>query len=125
MGTRFVATKECTIHENFKQWMVDATENDTLLCQKSIRNMVRVADNGCARQCLELEREPGMTLEKLMPVIGGARSRAAYQEGRVDDGLFPVGIDVGLIDDVPTVQELMDRVMAEYEETVKRLAGMG
>ena len=54
MGTRFVATQECTIHPNFKEWIVNATEDDTLLCQKSIKNMVRVANNDCAKECLQM-----------------------------------------------------------------------
>jgi NADH:quinone reductase (non-electrogenic) len=121
MGTRFVATKECTIHDNFKAWIVKASEYDTVLCQKLIHNMVRVANNDCAKECLELEQESGMTLEKLMPVISGARGRKAYENGDVNYCLFPVGNAIGLIDDIPTAKEVIDGIMQEYKDTLNRM----
>jgi NADH:quinone reductase (non-electrogenic) len=121
MGTRFLATKECTINDNFKQWIVNASENDTVLCQKSIHNMTRVANNDCAKKCLELECDPDITLEKLMPIISGSRGRAGYESGDTDCGLFPVGNAIGLINDIPTVQEVVDCIMQEYKETLDRM----
>lgn len=125
MGTRFVATEDCPIHENFKQWIVNADEADTVLCQKAIRNMVRVADNATARECLELEKEPGITVEKLMPVIQGKRGRTCYQSGDTDGCLFPVGITVGLIEDIPTVKQVIDSIIEEFKEAVARLNQIG
>lgn len=125
MGTRFVATAECPIHENFKQWIVQADEADTVLCQKAIRNMVRVADNAAAKECLELEKEPGITVEKLMPVIQGTRGRTCYKSGDIDGCLFPVGITIGLIEDVPTVKEVIDSIVREFEEAAERLNRIG
>ncbi len=121
MGTRFVATKECTVHGNFKKWIVKSSENDTVLCQKSIRNMMRVANNDCAQKCLILEQEPGITLEKLMPVISGSHSLSAYETGDVNSGLFPVGNAIGLINDIPTVKGVIDGIMREYRETLDRM----
>jgi nitronate monooxygenase len=121
MGTRFVATAECPVHDNFKQWVVNADESNTVLCQKSIKNMVRVADNATARECLELEKEPGITVEKLMPVIQGARGRICYKSGDTDGCLFPIGVTAGLIEDVPTVEESIQHIIAEFEEAVLRL----
>lgn len=121
MGTRFVATKECPVHDNFKQWIVNADESDTVLCQKSIRNMVRVANNATAQECLELEKQPDITLEKLLPVIQGARGRICYKSGDVNGCLFPIGTCVGLIDDVPTVEEVFQSIVKELEEASARL----
>ena len=94
LGTRFVASKECWISENHKNWIVNANENQTVLCQKSIKNMVRVANNEAARKCLELEAK-GATLQELMPVISGKLGKAAYADGNVDGGMFAVGPAAG------------------------------
>lgn len=120
MGTRFVASRECWIHQNQKDWIVNAGENQTVLCQKSIRNMVRVADNEAARKCLELEKK-GAGLEELMTVISGKKGRAAYESGNVDDGLFAVGPACGLIHQVLTCEEIIEDIMAEAEQGLKRL----
>ena len=125
LGTRFVAVKECPVHDNFKQWVVDAEETDTVLCQKFIRNMVRVADNATARECLELEKDPEITVEKLMPVIQGTRGRTCYANGDTDGCLFPIGTCVGLIETIPSVEEVIQSMIMEYEQAMKRLQGIG
>lgn len=120
MGTRFVASRECWIHQNQKDWIVKAGENQTVLCQKTIRNMVRVADNAAARKCLELEAK-GAGLEELMGVISGKRGRAAYESGAVDDGMFAVGPACGLIHEVLSCKEIIEGIMAEAENGMNRL----
>lgn len=120
IGTRFVATKECPIHQNFKDWCVTATENNTALVQKSINNMMRVANNATARECLELEAK-GVTLQELLGTISGARGRKAQAEGDVDGGIFVVGQALGLINDIPSVAELMETMVAEMNESATRL----
>ncbi len=124
MGTRFLATKECTAHDNFKEWIVKASENDTLLCQKSVRNPMRVANNDCARRCLRLEREPGATPGSLMSALSGGRAYAACEDGDVEGVLFPVGNAVGLIHEIPSVKEVIDGIMREYWETLDRMVRM-
>jgi len=124
MGTRFVATKECPLHDNFKQWMIEADEANTVLCQKSIRNMVRVADNDTAKECLELEKQPGITVEKLMPVKQGTRGRTCYKSGDINGCLFPIGIAVGLIHDAPSVADVIQSIVTEFEEATGRLNGI-
>ena len=124
MGTRFVASKECWISENHKNWIVNANENQTVLCQKSIKNMVRVANNEAARKCLELEAK-GATLQELMPVISGKLGKAAYADGNVDGGMFAVGPAAGLIHEVESCKEIIDSIMAEAEEGLKRLNSLG
>ena len=123
MGTRFVATQECAIHPNYKAWMVQATERDTVLCQKSIKNMIRVANNATARECLKLEEE-GAGLAELMPVISGARGRKAASEGDLDGGMFPVGPAVGLVEDIPTVEQLITRMVEEAAQAARYLSGL-
>jgi nitronate monooxygenase len=120
MGTRFVASKECIIHSNHKEWIVQANENDSALCPRSIKNMVRVANNSAAKKCLEMEAK-GSSLEELMKIISGKNGKACYENGNVDGGLFPVGPSAGLIDNVKSVQDIIDDIMTEAEATILKL----
>lgn len=120
MGTRFVASEECWIHQNFKEWIINANEMDTAICQKSINNMVRVANNGAAKKCRELEAQ-GATLQELMTVISGKKGKDAYVSGDVDGGMFAIGPAIGLIHDVKPAKAIIDDMMAEAEEVLARL----
>jgi len=120
MGTRFMAVKESIVHDNVKQWMINADETQTTIIQKTIKSPSRVALNAVARQVMELEKE-GKGLEELLPYITGQRSKAVYFDGDVDGGVWSCGQSVALVEDVPTVQELMQRLFREAEETVARL----
>ena len=86
VGTRFINAAECTISQNHKQWIIDHSEKDTILCQRAIHNMIRTAHNAAADECLELEKQPGCTLQTLMPIISGAVGKAAYERGDVRRG---------------------------------------
>ena len=123
LGTRFVASKECVIHNNYKEWIVQASENDSTLCQKSIKNMVRVANNSAAKKCLEMEAQ-GASLEELMSVIGGKIAKSCFQSGNVEGSLFAVGPSIGLINDVKSVQEIIDEIIAEAGDTMANLNGL-
>jgi NADH:quinone reductase (non-electrogenic) len=114
MGTRFVATDECPISDNHKQWLLDHNEKDTILVQKSIHNMSRVANNMAAKLTLEMEAR-GTTLKELMTVIAGRISKQCYQNGNVDGGLFALGPVMGIVNDIKPVQLLMDDIVAEAE----------
>lgn len=120
MGTRFLASAEAPISENHKQWLLKATEKSTVLIQKSIRNMMRAADNKAARECLELE-ERGASLEELMPVISGRRGKEAYASGQVDSGIFPVGTGCSLVKEIKPVADIMRELVQEMKETEGRL----
>ena len=122
MGTRFVASRECVIHSNHKEWIVKAAETDTTLCQKTIRNMVRVANNSAAKQCLELEAR-GAGLEELMTVIAGKIGKTCFENGDVEGGMFAIGPAAGLIHNAPSVREIMDGIMAEAEAVLARVNG--
>lgn len=123
MGTRFVASTECHISDAHKQWIVDHQEGDTTTCQRSIRNMVRVANTASAQACLEMEKK-GATLQELMAVISGRNSKDAYQSGEVEKGLFPVGQTIGLIHNVKPCREIIDEVMAQAEAQITRVNAM-
>lgn len=121
MGTRFLATEECPIHPNVKEWMLKAAETDTVVVQRSIRSNSRVIKNEAALKCLDMEAR-GATLQELMGVIAGEHNRLVGQQGRMNAGTFACGQAVGLIRDVPTVKEVVDRIVREAEEVQRRLA---
>ena len=125
MGTRFIATKEAPVHENVKQALVDASELDTRLIMRGLRNTERVLNNAGVERLIKKERDLGAELkfEDILPEVAGIYPRV-MQEGDVDAGAWSCGMVAGLIHDVPTVQELMDRIMSEAEALIKeRLVG--
>ena len=117
LGTRFVATTECPISDNHKEWLLEHTEKDTVIIQKSIHNAARVANNMAAKLTLEMEKR-GTTLEELMTVIAGRLSKKCYKNGDIDGGIYALGPAMGLIDDNKPVQQLMDDMVAEAEEVI-------
>lgn len=120
MGSRFVAVEECIIHPNFKKWIVEASENDTMLIQRSIKNMIRACKNEAAKTCLEMEKQ-GATLQELLAVISGKKSRTAQFEGDLNGGIFAIGQAIGLIDEIKPAKAVIDEIVKEAEETVERL----
>jgi len=123
MGTRFMATRESLVHANIKAWMVEAKETDTAFIQASIRNPSRVMRNKRAEQVMEMEAR-GTTLEELLPLISGLNGRRALTEGEIDAGTVSCGQGVGFTHDVPTVRELVDRIVSDAERTIKRMGAM-
>lgn len=123
MGTRFVATQECIIHPNFKQWMVEASENDTILIQRSIKNMIRAMKNEAALRCLEMEQQ-GATLQELLTVISGKKSKACVMAGDLQGSIFATGQAMGLIDEIKPVKQVIEDVMKEAEQVLVRLDAM-
>jgi nitronate monooxygenase len=119
MGTRFMATKECRGHSAFKEWMVHAAETDTVYCMKSINNPSRLAKNAPVEKVIEMEKR-GATLEEMLPVIM-RQGPDVVDTGLMDDGLVSMGQSVGLVHDVPTVKELVDRIMEEALAAKERL----
>jgi nitronate monooxygenase len=119
MGTRFMATKECRGHPAWKEWMVSASETDTAYVMKSIKNPSRVIKNAVATKVLNMEGQ-GAGLEELLPVIAG-QGGAVFDDGEMDSQLASAGQALGLIHDVPTVKELIDRMVEEAEQSRERL----
>jgi NAD(P)H-dependent flavin oxidoreductase YrpB (nitropropane dioxygenase family) len=126
MGTRFMATKEAPIHENVKQALVAATELDTRLVMRSLRNTERVLKNAGVDRLLEIERERGNDLKigDIHDQVAGVYPKTMI-DGDMDAGAWSCGMVVGLIHDIPTVKELIDRTMTEAEQLIRgRLEGM-
>ncbi|MFM1988391.1 MAG: hypothetical protein RJA99_1348 [Pseudomonadota bacterium] len=126
MGTRFIATKEAPVHPNVKQAIVDASELDTRLIMRSLRNTERVMKNKGVERVLAIEREKGAALkiEDIVEQVAGIYPKVMV-EGDMEAGAWSVGMVVGLIHDVPSCRELIDRIMGEAESIIsKRLAGM-
>ena len=120
MGTRLMATKECPIHDNLKQAFVNASETDTTLALRSVGNTHRFWNNKPIQKVLELEAE-GAALFQLLQVVSGEKSEKMYKEGDIDYGVVACGQGVGLVKDVPTIKELLDRTMVEAEETISKI----
>jgi nitronate monooxygenase len=126
MGTRFMATKEAPIHQNVKDALVKATELDTRLIMRPLRNTERVLNNAGVAKILEMEAAKGkdVKFEDIIAQVGGVYPKI-MQEGQMDAGAWSCGMVAGLIHDIPTVKELIDRIMKEAEDIIgKRLKGM-
>ena len=126
MGTRFMATKEAPIHQNVKQAILDATELDTRLVMRPLRNTERVLNNPAVERLLAKEKRLGKDIkfEDIIEEVAGVYPKV-MQDGATDSGAWSCGMVVGLIDDIPTCKELIDRIMKEADEIVhKRFAGL-
>jgi NAD(P)H-dependent flavin oxidoreductase YrpB (nitropropane dioxygenase family) len=126
MGTRFIATKEAPVHEKVKQAIVAATELDTRLVMRPLRNTERVLTNDAVERLLEKERRLGdkIKFEDIIDEVAGVYPRI-MQEGDMDAGAWSCGMVAGLIHDIPTCQELIDRIMKQADEIIsQRLMGM-
>lgn len=123
MGTRFCATVEAPIHEQIKQALVRASERDTQLIFRSLHNTGRVLKNAVSDEVVATERRPGgCAFADIQPLVAGARGRAALHSGEVDAGLVWAGQVVGLIDDIPTCDALLQRMVAQCRESLGRAA---
>jgi nitronate monooxygenase len=121
MGTRFCATREAPIHDNIKQMMVELTERDTNLIFKTLHNTGRVLKNAVSDEVVALERRAGgCTFEDVRPLVAGARGREALQRGDVAGGLVWGGQGVGLIEDIPSCEELLQRMVRECRAAVSQ-----
>jgi nitronate monooxygenase len=126
MGTRFIATKEAPVHQNVKDALVKASELDTRLVMRPLRNTERVLRNSAVDKIVAIEKEKGAatTIDDIREYVAGAYTKV-MQEGDMEAGAWSCGMVAGLIHDVPTVKELIDRIMGEAETIIsRRLAGL-
>ena len=123
VGTRFVASTECTVHPNFKQAIVDATERDTCIIQRSIGNMCRCYNNAQAQKALALDQK-GAGLEEQMPVISGKHAREGYVTGDVDNCIYSIGVASGLVHEVKPVAQIIEEMVGGARRTAARLQAM-
>jgi len=123
MGTRFMCTVESPIHQNIKEHLVQADERQTQHIFRSFRNTARVARNSVSEQVVEIEKNGGQ-FEDVRELVSGARGRLVYENGDPEAGIWSAGLCQGLIHDVPTCAELVERMMSEAEAIIaERLVG--
>ena len=123
MGTRFMCTTESPIHQNIKQAIVDATERDTELIFRPLRNTARVARNSVSREVVEILNDGGQ-FDQVKDLVSGARGKTVYELGDPEAGVWSVGTCQGLIDDIPSAGDLIKRIMVEADELISRLTAM-
>jgi NADH:quinone reductase (non-electrogenic) len=123
MATRFVATKECEVHDNIKQELIKRQEFETALICKSIGLQGRAIKNKIVEEVLAVEAKGG-GLEQLIPLIVGERVKAAWEFGDVDSAPMMMGQSVGLVKDIPTCKELMERIVAEAKSDIERVTNI-
>lgn len=126
MGTRFIATKEAPVHDKVKQAIVAASELDTRLIMRSLRNTERVLNNGAVERLMEKEKTLGskLTFADILHEVAGVYPKVML-EGEVEAGAWSCGMVAGLIHDIPTCKELIDRIMREADALIRgRLEGM-
>lgn len=121
MGTRLVATREAPVHENVKQAIVAASELDTRLVMRPLRNTERVMTNAAVERLLQAERDLGsaLTFADVAPHVAGVYPRVMI-EGETDAGAWSCGMVIGLIHDVPSVAELLERIVADAKRIIRR-----
>jgi nitronate monooxygenase len=125
MGTRFLASKESPVHENMKRAIAEASELDTALIFRPLKNTARVFKNAVATQVNEIEREKGqdMKFDYIMDLVAGVKGKAALTSGEIDGGIWTSGMVQGLIDSYPSCAEIIDDIISECVGTInQRLA---
>ncbi|KAJ3116058.1 hypothetical protein HDU96_010524 [Phlyctochytrium bullatum] len=122
MGTRFMCTFEAPIHENIKQKIVEASEKDTALLMRSLRNTARFYKNAVAEEVLEVENRPGggATFADIKELVSGQRGKQVFVTGDSDKGVWTAGQVIGLIDDIPTCAQLVERMVEEAVAIIER-----
>lgn len=125
MGTRFCATKEAPIHDKVKQAYLDNDERGTNLIFRKLRNTARVGKSAVSDEVVRRLDQPGATFDDVQELVAGASARRVLEQGDLDAGIFWAGMVQGLIHDIPTCKELIDRIMAEATALIReRLADL-
>ena len=124
MGTRFTISKECSLHDKAKEWLLQLSEVDTMLIHKAINNTERVVKTEFAQKILDME-EKGAPLDEILPLISGENVRDAYSTGNISNALFTVGQVVGLVHNIPSVKEIIDGIISEASAIVQGLNRIG
>ena len=123
MGTRFMCTKEAPIHDNIKQALASATERDTNLVFRTMHNTARVFKNAISNEVVAMEKR-GAKFEEVRHLVAGARGKIALRDGEIDGGVVSAGMVIGLIDDVPSCAELIERIVRDCREQLRVAAAM-
>ena len=126
MGTRFIATVEAPVHDNVKRALMEADELQTRLIMRPLRNTERVLNNSAVEQVLEIEQDKGLDveIEDIRHLVAGEQGRKVLHDGEMDAGAWSCGMVAGLIHDIVTCQQLIDRIMSEAHTIIRhRLEG--
>jgi nitronate monooxygenase len=120
IGTRLMASKECPASKAFKDWLIKTQATDTVYVERSMNRAYRVRNNEAAQKVLELEKQ-GANIFDILPYIGADALKKVVFEGDVEAGVVACGPVAGLINDVPTVKQIIDRIVKQGQDIVKRL----
>lgn len=119
MGTRFLATKEAPVHENVKKALVNADEKQTKLIFRTLHNTARIYKNKIAEQVVEMEKR-NASIDELAPLVSGMRGKKVFETGDLDYGVWTAGMVTGIIKDIPSVEELVKRIVDEAEDIISK-----
>jgi nitronate monooxygenase len=123
MGTAFMMTQECKIHQNIKDRLVETKEADTALLLATIMNPIRCMKNKLADECLAIEAE-GADFEQIIKTVAGGKGQIAYDSGDPDGAPIACGQIAGLIDEIKTVRQVIDNILTEADGLLDRLNGL-
>ena len=120
MGTRFIATKDAPVHQNVKEAIVNATELDTRLIMRSLTNTERVLNNEAVERLMEKEKRLGddLKFEDILDEVAGVYPKIMH-EGTMEAGAWSCGMVAGLVNDIPTVEDLINNIMSQADEIIK------
>jgi NAD(P)H-dependent flavin oxidoreductase YrpB (nitropropane dioxygenase family) len=125
MGTRFLGTQEAPIHDNLKQKLVEASELDTQLIFRKFRNTARVFKNSVAVEVAEIEKRPETEYSDVAELVAGERGGVVLETGDMEHGIWWAGVSSGLVYDIPTVAELVSRIISDADKIINdRLRGL-
>jgi NAD(P)H-dependent flavin oxidoreductase YrpB (nitropropane dioxygenase family) len=123
MGTRFVATREAPVHDNVKQALLQHTEQDTRLIMRSLRNTERVMHNSTVDKVLTIEQQGDTRIDDIIPYVSGLVGKQMLENGDMEKGTLAAGQSMGLIRDIPSCRELLDKIMADAEAVIREKFG--
>jgi NADH:quinone reductase (non-electrogenic) len=124
MGTRFMTTREAPIHQKIKEALIKGSERDTTLIFRTLNNTGRVFKNSVAEEVVALERQPGgCTFDDVRPLVVGARGRSGLESGDPEAGLVWASMAIGLMHDIPTCAELIERMVLQCRAQLSQAAG--
>jgi nitronate monooxygenase len=123
MGTRFICTQEADVHEHVKRRIVEHTERDTVLINRTLNNTSRVAKNAISEEVLAIQTDASLGIEAVRHLVSGARGRVqVLKEGDLDGGVWTAGQSQGLIHDIPTCKDMVRAIMRQAEDVLTRCA---
>ena len=123
MGTRFMLSKEAPMCDEIKQYLTSLNETDTMFVLRSLRNSARVIKNEVAEKVAAIEAKGNVQIEELLPLVSGLKEKEVMETGDLSRGLVHCGQVIGLINDYPSVQEIMEGIMSQASEVVGRFRG--